>query len=124
MGTIFNKSPTYSPTPQPAECVDEPNDKFFLKTKGKNKKPVYQKCKWLAKKPAKKIKKICKKSKSYDGTGPAKSLQRIMWNLSNSYELILNGIKEFETFVCLKLMNTLTNLYASIIVLKCLSKFL
>jgi len=72
--TIFNKSPTYSPTPQPAECVDEPNDKFFLKTKGKNKKPVYQKCKWLAKKPAKKIKKICKKSKSYDGTGPAKEV--------------------------------------------------
>merc|ERR1711982_259875 len=59
--TIFNKSPTYSPTPQPAECVDEPNDKFFLKTKGKNKKPVYQKCKWLAKKPAKKIKKSARK---------------------------------------------------------------
>jgi len=73
--TIFNVSPTYSPTPQANKCKDKPGDKFFYKTKGKNKKPIYKKCKWLAKKSQQKIGKICgKNTKSYDGTGPAKDV--------------------------------------------------
>merc|ERR1711862_904021 len=38
-----------TPKDQPVEeeCVDNPKDKFFYKTKGKNKKPVYKKCSWL-----------------------------------------------------------------------------
>merc|ERR1712157_515753 len=53
-------SPTETPTTQPIECEDKPSDKFFYKTtKGKNKKPIYKKCKWLAKKSQQKIGQIC-----------------------------------------------------------------
>merc|ERR1712176_1411017 len=55
-------SPTATPTTQPIECEDKPSDKFFYKTtKGKNKKPIYKKCKWLANKSQQKIGQICGK---------------------------------------------------------------
>jgi len=75
----YSQNPTATPTTQPAECVDEPSDKFFYKTKGKNKKPIYKKCSWLAKKSQQKISKICGKSiESDNGTGPAKDICKVL----------------------------------------------
>jgi len=73
-------SPTETPTTQPIECEDKPSDKFFYKTtKGKNKKPIYKKCKWLAKKSQQKIGQICGKNvESYNGTGPAKDTCKVL----------------------------------------------
>jgi len=70
-----------TPKDQPVEeeCVDNPKDKFFYKTKGKNKKPVYKKCSWLGKKSKQSISKICgKKVDSYNGTGPAKDTCKVL----------------------------------------------
>merc|ERR1712157_180156 len=56
-------------------------DKFLFQMKGKKdkKKPVYKNCKWLAKKPQKKIKKICKKkTDSYNGIGPARDICKVL----------------------------------------------
>merc|ERR1712157_413373 len=68
----MKQNPTATPITPPTSCVDKPKDKFLFQMKGKKnkKKPVYKNCKWLAKKPQKKIKKICKKNTdSYNGIG-------------------------------------------------------
>jgi len=75
------QNPTATPIAPPTSCVDKPKDKFLFQMKGKKnkKKPVYKNCKWLAKKPQKKIKKICKKNTdSYNGIGPAKEICKVL----------------------------------------------
>merc|ERR1712095_183369 len=49
------------------------------KGKKDKKKPVYKNCKWLAKKPQKKIGKICKKNTdSYNDIGPARDICKVL----------------------------------------------
>jgi len=75
------QNPTAPPITPPTSCVDKAKDKFVFKMKGKKqkKKPVYKNCKWLAKKPQKKIAKICKKNTdSYNGIGPARDICKVL----------------------------------------------